>query len=139
MAFATTDDIAARLGRDLTDAETTMADLLLDGATAVIAEAAGKDDDWAESLDPVPQVLRFVAVEVVHRTLCNPQSLESASEQLGAYQHSERFRAGAAGGGLALTGTEELLVRRAVWGTTTGSVQVESTQVEEVHDLIYGS
>lgn len=135
MAFATPQDIATRLGRDLEAIPAAMADQLLDAATAVIAEAAGRDDTWAETVDPVPAMLRFVAIEVVARAMANPNGVRSESEQLGTYQHSQAFRDD--GGGLWLTTTERLLVRRAVYGTLSGSSRPTGV-VEEVYDVMYG-
>lgn len=119
MAFASTDDMAARLGRQLTSAERDSAELLLELATGAVAEAAGKSDEWAEALDPVPAVLRGVTLEAVARVLLNPDGLASVSEQLGEYQHSKSFqRSGSAvAGGLALTEREDRLVCRAVNGS----------------------
>jgi hypothetical protein len=134
VAFATTTDIATRLTRTLTAAEDAAAGLLLEGATGLIADACGKDDDWADSLDPVPSVLRFVCIEAVSRALANPQNVASLQETLGAHSYAVRFRDLQNGGGLYLTGHEERMVRRAVFGRTTGSARVES-----VADELYGS
>lgn len=135
MAFATTDDIAARLGRDsLTAAELSQATSLIEGATAVIAEAVDKDDAWVAALDPVPNVLRVVTVEAVVRAMANPSGLRSESEQLGSYQHSQSFRDD--GGGFWLTTTERMLVRRAVWGALSGSSRPTGV-VEQVYDVRY--
>lgn len=138
MTFATADDIAQRRGRTFTEDERAMADLLCEAATAVITDAAGKTDAWADTLDPVPRILKFVAIEVVARVMPNPDGLRSFQEQLGAYSHSESYRDVATGGGLLLTQSEVLLVRRAVWGTTSGSVKVASAATE-IADLLYGS
>lgn len=124
MAFATTEDVGARLGRALTAGEESSVELLLDGATAVIAETAGKDDDWATDLSPVPSMLRFLAVELTCRALANPNALDRLQEQVGSTSYSAAFRTD--GGGLLLTKTEELLVRRVVHGRTSGSARVES-------------
>lgn len=124
--FATADDVAARLGRTLNAGETTSVEYLLGAAASVIADAAGKDDGWAITLDPVPTPLKGLSVELVCRALSNPNSLAALREQIGTYQYSAQFRGDQAGGGLALTDTETLLVRRAVHGRTSGSVQAES-------------
>lgn len=137
-AFATVTDIATRLGRTLSDADRAMVELLLEAATSIIAEAAGKDDDWAAALSPVPRVLRFVCVEVVTRAMANPEGLARIQEQLGAYQYGKSFREAAAGGGLLLTPTEELLVRRAVHGRLSASVKTESL-ADELYEVAFGS
>lgn len=137
--FASTSDITTRLDRTLTAGQQAQVALLLAAATTVISDAADKSDSWAATLNPVPQILRFVCIELVCRAMDNPEGLEAFSEQLGAHRTSKSYRKAAQGAGILLTKTEELLVRRAVHGTTTGSAAVQSSQVEEVHDLLYGS
>ena len=122
MAFATTTDIADRLGRTLTSGEEQSVELLLDLATGVIAEAAGEDDAWAAALTPVPTLLRAVCIELTCRALANPNSLESLAEGLGQHNYQARFREY----GLWLSEHEEALVRRAAGSTTSGSVLVKS-------------
>lgn len=135
MPFADTADVAARLGRSLSAGETTTVEFLLDGATAVVAGAVGMDD---AALSPVPPVVRFVTVEVVCRALANPNGLAGLTEQLGQHSYTARFRDPDGGGALALTKREELLVRSAVYGTTSGSSRAAGT-IDELHDLYYGS
>lgn len=127
MAFATVDDVARRLGRaSLSESETLMAEALLDAATAVITEAAGKDDAWVEALDPVPKILKVVCVELVVRVMENPGQAARFQEQLGEYSHSQSFRAAAEGGGLLLTDPERELVRIAAGSPIYGSAKVPS-------------
>lgn len=126
MAFATAEDVATRLGRDLTSEEGAQADFLLETATGVIAGACGKDDAWAAALSPVPTIVKGMCVELVVRVMSNPASVRSQSEQLGQYQHSESYRDGAQGGGMLLASWEELAIRQAVFGRTTASVCVKS-------------
>ncbi len=106
------------------DDERAQAALLLDLATAEIAHAAGRSDDWATRVDPVPAVLRGVALEVVARVMLNPAGASSSSEQLGAYQFSQSFR-GEGTGSVVLTARESRLVSQAVNGFG-GSVAVDS-------------
>ena len=115
MAIATIDDVAARMGLTFTVAQEAQAELLLESATGIVAAAAGKDDDWAAALSPVPAVVKAITVEMVRRAMVNPSGLSSSSEQLGQYQYSEGYRQGA--GELSITETERLQLRRAVWGT----------------------
>lgn len=94
--------------------------MLLDGATAVIEQAV----DVAEAdIDPMPRILRFVAVEVAVRGMANPSGLASRSEALGAASQTERFRDD---GGLWLTDSECRLVREAVLGQLSGTAIQES-------------
>lgn len=124
MAFATSDDVATRLERPLSDEEAANVDLLLDFASTLVADAAGKGDDWTP--DPVPNVVRLVTVEAVYRVMVNPSGSTFTMEQLGSYQFSERFDAA----GLALTERERRSVRRAVNGALT-SVTLESPYAGE--------
>lgn len=122
MAFATTTDVGDRLGRTLTAGEETTVDLLLDLATAVIAEGAGQDDDWAAALTPVPTVLKAICIELTCRALANPNGLDSLAESIGQANYSARFREY----GLWLTDYEERLVRRAAGSSQSGSALVKS-------------
>lgn len=122
MAFATSQDVETRVGRDLTTAEIGQAGQLLDAATAIMAEAAGKDDEWAADLDPVPQVLKTVCIEIVARVIDNPSNLDSFRESIGAYSYSKDFRAGY----LMPTPPERDLIRRVVGTATTGSPRMDS-------------
>ena len=124
MAFATTDDVSARLGRNLEASEIDAVTFLLDAATASVTLEAGRTDAWAAALTPVPAMLRFVTVDVVCRALANPSGLASLQEQLGSASYSARFRD--AGGGLELTPSERRIVRLAAGRAATGSVAVES-------------
>lgn len=135
MAFCSPEDVEARAGKTFTDAETSQAEFLCEAATAVIAAAVDKDDDWSDTYD-APRIVQHLAVELVWRTMRNPDSLRSQSEQLGAYQHSESYRDATSGGGMALTTTEELIIRRAVHGTTAASTRPESWS-DEIWDYLY--
>jgi hypothetical protein len=121
-AFAVAADVAARLGQDLSVGEQQSATALLEAATSLIAEAAGKGDDWALTLDPVPHVLKSLCVELACRAMSNPGGLTSLREQLGSYSYAQSF----ADVGLTLKPTEEQVVRRVVHGRTTASVRVGS-------------
>lgn len=125
--FATADDITGRLGRSLTDAETTQVATLLELATLLIAEAAGKDQDWADALTEIPGPLRLICIEAVFRVLQNPAGAASITETLGAYSYTERHDSQAATAvGLALTEPEERRVARAVWGTNSASALAQT-------------
>lgn len=119
MPFATADDVAARLGRNLTDAETTASENLIGTVQALIIDAVDRDSEWADALDPVPGVLKGIVVEKVCGALANPQGIQSMQETLG--QHSYAVRFGQGGSSLWLTPQEERLARSAVYGTLTGS------------------
>jgi hypothetical protein len=117
-----------RLGRTLDEGEVGPVEMLLEAATAVVAGAAGKTDGWAEALSPVPALLRFVTVEIVCRALANPQGIQSLQEGLGAHSSTVRFRD--EGGGLWLTAQEARMVRHTVYGSSSGSVRIDSIIVD---------
>ncbi len=133
MAFCSPDDIATRVGRDLTASELETVAQLCELATTEISAAAGKDDTWAADLDPVPGYLRTLAIELVMRADPSWQEddrdgLSSVSETLGSWSYTERFESTAdeGGAGRGLTRHEERLVRRVVYGTSVASVPVAS-------------
>jgi hypothetical protein len=121
-AFAAAADVAARLGQELSAGEQDSATALLEAATSLIAEAAGKGDDWALTLDPVPHVLKSLCVELACRAMSNPGGLTALREQLGSYSYAQNF----SDAGLTLKPIEEQIVRRAVHGRTTVGVKVGS-------------
>lgn len=133
MAFASTNDVAARLGRALTATESTSAGFLLEAAQGVIELAVEANE---AAIVPLPPVLRFMAVELVLRAMANPSNLISEQETLGVYQHTERFRS--AESELLLTNLEELMVRQAVKGSLSGSVRIQS-HVDDIYHALIGS
>jgi hypothetical protein len=132
-AFTTSDDVATRLARELTAAEDAQADLLIEQATALIADAAGKDDDWALALSPVPDALAALTIEVAARAMAAPIGVRSQQETIGSYNHSESYPDQLAQG-LHLTAAEERRVRRIVFGTTTASTRPGSV-LDDLYDL----
>lgn len=123
-AYATSEDVTARLGRDLTDAEAASVDFLLEAAGGLIREALLKPEDWEP--DPVPSVFRFLSVEVACRIFANPESAGLILERLGAHEHRLDFRGVDGSGGLFLSPAEIRRLRMAVYGRTTESVRVGS-------------
>lgn len=127
-AFAAADDVARRLGRQLTAAEIDQVGWLLAMATDYILDAVDGDQEWGATVDPLPPVLTGVCVEMVVRVLTNPAGAVASSEQLGAYSRSVSFsQAQGATFGLTLTDVEGRLARRAVWGSDSGTARVRST------------
>lgn len=121
--FAFPDDVATRMGRPLTSDETSAASLLLNIAAAVIAEAAGYDDGWAVTLDPVPQLLRGLSIELACRNLQNPGQFAQLTQTVGAYSFSGRQ----ATVGMVLSDAEVMMVRRTVHGRVSDSAHLESS------------
>lgn len=134
MAFATVDDIADRLEEPggLAAGPLASATLLLDLATAIVAQAVDRDEAWAAALTPVPEILRGLTIELVCRAMASPQGLKSATEQLGAYQRGETYRDGMSSH-LLLTDQEAMLARRTVEGANTASPRVPSV-LDDVDD-----
>lgn len=136
MAFATIDDLTARVGRDLASGEADTGTILLDFATALIAQIAGKSDEWAtdlEDTDAIPPILHFICLEIAYRAFLNPTLAMRTQESLGAYSYSADY--GRASDGLIVTDSETLLIRRAVWGRTSAGVPVGSI-FKEAEDVV---
>lgn len=137
MAFATTADVEARLGRSLTDEETTQAQAVIDDVTGLIADAASRDQDWADALDPVPVALKALCVKKAITAIANPIGLASESETLGQYQHSQTFPRSNDGVGVFLTEAEERRVNWAIYGSNSASTAPEAP-VDRFVDLSEG-
>lgn len=122
MAFASVEDVASRLGRELTDNETQTVEMVLDSVSGLAAEAAGEAADW--SPEPVPATIKLLCVEKAVSVLANPEGYASVSEQLGSYQHTGTFPR-AADIGVFLSDDERRRVRRAA-GKVQRSVTLQS-------------
>lgn len=133
MAWVTTSDVTIRLEESaLSVEEAAAASALIDTATAIICEAAGKlDDTWFDVLPPTRQnLLKGLTVELVCRAMASPQGLTSAKETLGAYAREEYYRRDLSSA-LLLTEPEADLVARLAGRPRSGSVPTESL----VHDI----
>jgi hypothetical protein len=136
VAFATVTDVATRQGRTFTTAEEDSVELLLDFATAAIADAALKDDAWATALTPVPDILKGLTIELVGRALANPNGLTSLQEQIGSYQYTQGYNRDLPAA-FVLTDIERRIVRR-----TVGSINYEvrtPTATEDYLESLVGS
>jgi hypothetical protein len=128
MAFATSDDVATRLGRDLTQAEVDMVDLVIEIVTGLIADAAGQTAAWAAALTPVPAYYKALCIEKAIVVGSNPNQLVSLQKQLGAYMSDKTFRPTT----LFLTAEEEARILKFVPGVAvSGSARVPSL----LHDV----
>lgn len=125
MAFATTDDIELRLGREITAEEAAMAEQVIEAVTAQIVDAVDRDADWAENLDPVPGLLKTLCIEKVIVVGTNPSGLASETESLGAHSYGRTFPR-VSDNGLFLTADEQRLVRMAVYGANAATARQES-------------
>lgn len=63
MAYATSDDVAARLGRELTETEEDVVDVLLDDAAVIIDAAAPNASSDAKKVVSCRMVLRTIGSE----------------------------------------------------------------------------
>lgn len=111
--FATLDQLAIRLGRtsedELTAAQQAQGALMLELASGLIRDTAGKAFDW--SPDPASVVLRAICLEAAARVMTNPAGVRSEAETLGQHQHSVSYPDDH--GALYLTDREAKLVRGA--------------------------
>ncbi len=121
--FATALDVSARLGRELTEAETAQVEFLLAAATEIITMSVGKDAEWATSLD-VPTILRYICADMVARALTFTAGVNSTTESLGQYSYTERGDGESYG--LWMTDMERMMARRVVNGSLSGSARTES-------------
>lgn len=127
------------MGRDLTEAEETTALFVITSVQQLIAECLSRDSEWADALDPIPETLRNICVEKAILAIVNPNGLESQTETLGAYSHTERFTKSGAGAALslALNASERARARRAVDGTHLASLRTPSAMEQYLEE--YGS
>ena len=124
-SLAQTSDIATRLGRDLTDAETGQANLLIGFATTTIIAVLGCDPMFWIPPAPVRPLLSMLCVEMVTRVVVNPEDLQRRRETIGSYTIDEMFAPRAMiAPGIYPTPTEELLIRNAVFGSNSASVKL---------------
>lgn len=132
--LTTADDIRIRLGLSaLTSDQEAQIGLLIEQASGLIANAAGKDDDWIDDLTPVPVALSSICIEAVARAFAVPIGVRSQQETLGSYNHSESYPDQLAQG-IALTPAEELRVRRIVFGSTSASTRPDGV-LQDLYDL----
>lgn len=123
--FATSADVQTRLGYALTAQQTEQAAHVIARVTGLIRDLLGKDQQWADSLDPVPEVFATLCEDKAIGVVVNPTNLASESEQLGAYQHSQTFQR-AMDGGVFLTEAEKREVRKAAGVASFASVTMVS-------------
>jgi hypothetical protein len=109
MRFATIEDVEARMGRGLAQAEREIAEYVL----AAVSDAIAGEFDVPD--DP-PAVVRLIVVEKAVGALNNPQGLASFSEQIGSYQRSGTYPR-AADVGIRLSDAERRMIRRALGST----------------------
>lgn len=131
MAFATVTDVATRQGRTFTSTEEDQVTLLIELATAAIADAALKDDAWAAALTPVPDIIKGLTIELVGRAMANYEGLTSSSEQIGSYQYMKSYNKDHPA--FTLTNIERRIVRR-----TVGSLNYDVRTPTYTEDYLEG-
>lgn len=117
--YATPADIAARLGRTLTAQEVTSYESIIEAVSAEVDVRLGK------SLADAPPAIKGVVVTASIRGAANPTGAARVAETIGALSRSETFPK-SGDGSTFLTATEERLIRRAIFGRTTGSPRIGS-------------
>lgn len=132
MAFATAEDVATRLGRDLSAAEEALAEYVIDSVTGEIVDAVDQDADWATALTPVPSVFKTLCVEKVVVVGTNPNGLASESKTLGQASQSRTYQR-SNDDGIFLTDSEKRKVREAYYGTLSGTSRTRSA-LDDVFD-----
>lgn len=103
-------DLEARLGRELSEDETGRATALLDDASALVRDVAGKTwiDPETDELLPVPGSIRWVVLRAAERAIRNPEGY--IQESAGDYSYQRR----GAEPGVYLTAGEERAIRKAI-------------------------
>lgn len=113
-AFANVEEVEARAGRDLTDAEQALAQALLEDATALIELEVG------DFPDAVPPIVVAVTCAMVLRVVRNPEGVRQEG-----IEDAQRIRSEVAASGQLelLPGERQLLVKalaRATGSTSSG-------------------
>lgn len=134
MAFATASDVAARLGRALTDAEETQAESALTALDGLIRDAVDRDADWTP--DPVPAAFKELSIQKAISVVVNPHNVAAHTKSLGAASRSETFPR-AQDLGLFLSEAEGRALRSALWGSSSGSSSPRGV-MDRINDLREG-
>ena len=109
MAFATPSDVEARLGRDLTDAETTQAVAYLDDVEAEISSRLGDLDSLTTDTTFLALLVRVEAT-AAKRVFLNPGGIRQHSESVDDYSQSDTYDTTISTGGLYVSDAEWVLL-----------------------------
>lgn len=105
------DDVEARLRRDLTEAESSHIDSLLEEASSLVTEyCRGR-----EFGDDVPDVVRIVTSRVVARAFSSPDGtggVQTMWQAAGNFSQSRTYTPEAANGGVYLSAVDRKQLRR---------------------------
>lgn len=119
MALATAEDVATRLGRELTTAEAGRVDGLLDEASVLVVGYLGCDPtDTSVEPPTVPNAVVIVVSRMVARVLeqaaaGGTSGSESTTEATGPFSKTVRFSAGSTSGAPWLTKVDKVSLRDA--------------------------
>lgn len=108
LPLASVTDLEARIGREFSDAELSRIYALLDDASALARDVAGKTwiDPVTEELLPVPGSVRWAVLRAAERAVRNPQGF--SSESAGDYSYQ---RTGVEPGVYLTEGEEKAILR----------------------------
>lgn len=128
MAFADEADVVLALGRELTTAEQTSVDTLLEEATDLVTGHLGC------APDPVPDAVKRVTARMVARVFSQAQISTGASqvqETAGPFSRSTSYASGTSNGSPWLAAADKVVLRPYRCGGGFRSVAVESEQSGE--------
>lgn len=132
--LASFDQLARKLGYTPEDAERTRAEDILDSASELIRDVAGKT--WVSTttgvLESVPRRVRSICVEVAYRAFGNPQGLSQRTIGDDSKSFDRAKREG--GEAVYLTTAEEKAIRKAAAGSSLVSVTLVSPYSGEIED-----
>jgi hypothetical protein len=109
MAFATSSDVAARLGRVLTDAESAQVDAVLDDVETIIRSRVG-DFDVRISDSLFVDLVILVEAKAARRVMLNPLGIRQHSEGVDDFQQSSTFDTSISGSDTYVTEDEWALL-----------------------------
>lgn len=109
-ALAAVQDVENRLGRSLHEGEAGRVVALLEDASALVCDVAGRDwiDPDTGHLTTVPGTVRAVVLRMVERAIRNPHGFSAEAAGDYSYQRTNVEP------GIYLTKAEEAIIRRAV-------------------------
>lgn len=135
-AFASLQQLGARIPGGITSSDEARAQADLDDASTLIREEAGKTwvDDQDEIVEDLPDIIVTLTMRVARRAFENPEGLTQHSESIEGYSESQSFAASSTNSELYLTADERRLVRKAagkrpLWAQSTTRGDLETPNV----------
>ena len=110
MAFANAGDVAARMGRALTAAESAQADAILGDVETIIRSRVGDLDSRIQTDALFVDLLVLVEAKAARRVMLNPQGIRQHSEGVDDFQQSDTFDTSISGSDTYLTDDEWALL-----------------------------